>query len=221
MLNCRGQESRDDAARYTSGGASRRGATATATADDPSRRDVVVALVVAGWKTRISVLGAHGRASYSFRKREPCISDVKRSTTNRRARREERSRLTVTYGHNSRILHKRLVERERERLGCLDGLSSLRSRLIPVYMTPGRGRARHGKGVAKRIDLAYLLVGDLSDIRVRASAALAVFAILSDYADDYGGEKEREKTHREKGIPLFSYSIIPIVLASEHRPRLI
>lgn len=47
-------------------------------------------------------------------------------------------------------------------------------------MTPGRGRARHGKGVG-----SSLLVGDFKrHSRVREPVPV-VFAILSDYDDDY------------------------------------
>jgi len=106
VLNYRDPGSRDDAVRTAK--APRGGATSSVATSSP----------VAEWKTRISMSGTI--AGYSFRKREPCISDVKRSTTNRRVRWEERS-LTVIYSRNSRILHKRLVKREKERLECLDG----------------------------------------------------------------------------------------------------
>lgn len=143
MLNCRGPESRDDDGRRRCPEAMRRG---------PRQRDIVVGdngKRVSGMSRghcRLFVFASVNRALTTLNGR--------RQTDVRAGRRE--ARLTVIYGRNSRILHKRLVERERERLGCPDGLPSSRSRLIPVYMTPGRGRALTRKG-SRRIDPALLL----------------------------------------------------------------
>lgn len=128
MLNCWGPGSRDDDALRTAK-APRGGATG------PRQRDVVAG--GSGTENAYQHVGSSLPViRFASVNRALTTLNGRRQTNVRAGRRE-----AVIYGRNSRILHKRLVERERERLGCLDGLPSSRSRLIPVYMTPGRGRA--------------------------------------------------------------------------------
>lgn len=97
------------------------------------------------------------------------LNDQTRARRKREREREGRKKLVsplFTVDH-SWILHKQ--SGKRERLGCLDDENFLESRLIPVYMTSGRGRARHEKGVR---DSLVFLGRFINDTRVTVSVYL-------------------------------------------------
>lgn len=159
--------------------------------------------VMAGQKTHISM----SATANSFRKREPCINNVKWSTTNGCAhgRREAVSPLFTIITRRF-CIRGSLSEKERDQ-SVSTRLPSSRSRLIPVYMTLGRGQIQHRKGIREQI----LLVGDLNDICVTESWRRFVFASLSDYDDNYS-----RNTAQKVSYCLFIQSSLKIFCQDRH-----